>query len=158
MIKDTNKTLNDLLIDRLQNVYAKKPWYGRSFNELISDVDISNNEIRKLLLHILAWREYVIELLNGGQPTIEMNTNEDWPETISDNTEIRKRLEVTQVQLGEAFRSFDSSKWNELVWHKEYDYYYLANGIIDHDIYHIGQIVLQHKTMRSQSDKAEDIC
>jgi len=145
MIKDTNKTLNDLLVDRLQNVYAKKPWYGRSFNELISEVDFADTEIQKLLLHIISWREYVIELFKGGKPSIEMNSTEDWPETEQTNLEIRKRLTETELQLESAFRSFDSNGWHDLVWHKEYDYYYLANGIIDHDIYHIGQIILHHK-------------
>ncbi|MFT4566843.1 MAG: hypothetical protein ACI9FN_001804 [Saprospiraceae bacterium] len=54
MIKDTNKTLNDLVLKRMQYVYSSKPWYGKSFNELLKEVDFENNETQRFLLHIIA--------------------------------------------------------------------------------------------------------
>ncbi len=54
MIKDTNKTLNELLLDRMSAIYTKKPWYGRDFNELICEIDFDQEEIQRLLRHIIA--------------------------------------------------------------------------------------------------------
>ena len=148
MIKDTNKTLNELLVDRMASVYSKKPWFGRSFNDLVKEIDLENIEIQRLIRHIIAWREYTIEIFKGGQPTIEMNTSEDWPEGIETRDDIVQRLKRTQGQLIDVVQAFDSKKWDEMVWHGEYSYYYLASGIIDHDIYHLGQMVLLHKKYR----------
>ncbi len=74
-----------------------------------------------------------------------MNSTTDWPNQLLKSGVIKERIQKTEASLIEVFKSFDSSKWEDLVWHGEYSYYYLASGLIDHDIYHLGQIFLHHK-------------
>jgi hypothetical protein len=71
---------------------------------------------------------------------------ESWTETL-------QQLDASQAQLIAAFETFPPGKLHEQVpGSKEaFTFYSILHGIIHHDLYHAGQIMLIKKTFSQQS-------
>ncbi|NOT74757.1 MAG: DinB family protein [Cyclobacteriaceae bacterium] len=144
----------DRLVRMLEKTFDKQPWYGNSIVQTISDIHPSittlrhgpTNNIIELILHITSWRLYVIKKLMGDLDFV-MTDELNFPK--SDNWELAvSNLRTSQQELIESLKSFPESRLDELVpgaSHK-YTFYTLINGIIQHDIYHLGQIAYIKKS------------
>lgn len=150
MIKDTNKRLNSNFIRRYKQIYTGVPWYGKNVRSLLLTANAENQEALKLMRHMLAWRYVVIDILKGNEATIELNTEADWPPSQGEGlSELMNRFDATQVELLSLIGDVSDSQWQELLWHGDYNYEFLINGIIDHDLYHVGQVALLSKDFNS---------
>lgn len=144
-LKEFNRSINEHLIERLRTINKGKPWFGRNIESLLSESS-DHPEVLALLRHILAWRKYVIEALNHQRPEIKLNSAADWPETAGLHLEnILPEFQNTLDELILGIENFPAEKWHELLWHGEYHYEKLVHGLIDHDLYHIGQVVILSK-------------
>ena len=148
-------TLETERISRLlQNTFEKQPWYGSSVMEILNQVspDIVNqrigqtHSINELVLHMASWRLFATKRLKGD---VDFQVTEDtnfplpgtWEEALS-------KLHHSQERLIEAVKAFPEERLGEICPSKEYKYTYytLLHGIIQHDIYHLGQIALLKKS------------
>ncbi len=142
------------ILELLKSTFEKKAWYGPSLKEALKDITpeqgsyrINNtHSIIELVAHITAWRTFVTKKLEGDleyKVTNELNfpTPTTWETAIQD-------LEESQVKLMAAIRNFDSSLLHDSVPNSSYGYTFftLLHGIIHHDVYHTGQIVLIKKS------------
>lgn len=149
------KTETQKIASLLKRTFDRGAWHGPSVKEALKDVDGSlalkrlNNthSIIELVAHMTSWRRYVINRLQGNNSFVvsdEMNfpKRDDW-----DN--VLQELEESQQQLLELVEKFPVYKLSELVPVSEqnYTYYTLLNGIIHHDVYHAGQIMLIRKAV-----------
>ena len=141
------------LIKMLQHTYERNAWHGPAVKEALenlTDADAQkklpgSHSIIELVAHMAAWRVFVIKKLQGNTEynvTDEMNfpTPTEWSKVVEE-------LDASQARLLEALKGFDSSKLYDPVPHGSYNYnfYTLLHGIIHHDLYHTGQIVLIKK-------------
>ncbi len=142
MINAPQDSINETLVHRLNVSYQGNPWHGKSLKAIlqISDEPLTMKAL-KLLNHMIAWRKYVADILNGANYKIELNTPEDWPEVTQTEQEILDILEQSQKALIEAIGRFDVEKWPELLTGSKYTYIQVVQGVVDHDIYHSGQLV-----------------
>ena len=74
---------------------------------------------------------------------------EDW-RTVSDASveawsNAVKSLFKTKDELAAAIEKFDDARLTETVPGRKYDFYYLFHGIVQHSLYHAGQIALLKK-------------
>jgi len=144
----------------LEKTFDKQPWYGSSVIDILKQVDpsIANKRVGKahtiieLVLHMTTWRTYVIKKLSGDNDfkvTDELNFPK--PSTLPDAwARAVKSLEENQLEMLAAIKKFPEEKLGELVpaaSHK-YTWYTLLHGIIDHDIYHVGQIAILQKALQ----------
>ena len=144
------------IISTLKKTFKKNAWHGPTVMEALTDV--SDEESRKklgnthsigeLVLHMNAWGNFVVSRLvgdNNFQVTDQMNFPEvkRWSDAVS-------ALADSQEKLLEAIRNFPAQRLQELVPHGEFEYtfYTLIHGIIHHDLYHTGQIMLIKKALR----------
>lgn len=139
----------------LEKTFEKQPWFGPSLKEVISDIrpDIvhhrygSTHSIIELILHMTSWRKFAASRLMGDETfavTDELNFPKagTWDEALSGLYESQKTLLA-------AVQSFQESKLGELVpgsSHK-YTFYTLLHGVVQHDIYHLGQISYIKKSL-----------
>lgn len=139
----------------LDNVYQGPTWYGKSIHSTIKDIPVGKALLRlegsyniaELISHMLAWRIYVIKLLETGRhhpvsevenfPTIEVMMMEEWTALIDHFDDSQKHL----MNLIET-RTIDL---DAKVPEKPYRYREVLIGIIHHDIYHAGQLNLLSK-------------
>lgn len=144
------KTETEKITSLLKRTFDRGAWHGPSVKEVLNGVDrdlamkrLSNtHSIIELVAHMISWRRYVINRLQGNNSFVvsdEMNfpKREDWNNVLAE-------LEESQQQLLELIEKFPVYKLSELVPVSEqnYTYYTLLNGIIHHDVYHAGQIML----------------
>ena len=141
------------IVKLLQRTFEKQPWHGPSVKDVLSKIDASDannrvgntHSIAELVGHMTAWRTFTAKKLIGDHSyKVAEHLNFPIP---SDWATVLEELETSQTQLIEAIQNFPAEKLSELVPHGEYryTYYTLLHGIIHHDLYHLGQIMLIHK-------------
>ena len=144
------------LIELLEQTFDGNPWYGNSVIknlEKIQDCDPNNsfkkgNSIGQILEHMIAWRIFTIEKLKGNSEyLVEMNSKDDWNKegnySDTDCQRLIDKLKETQKELISLIKKKSSDAWlSEKVPGSKYHFHYLLNGIIQHDIYHVGQIAI----------------
>jgi uncharacterized damage-inducible protein DinB len=149
----------DRIKRQLEKAWDKQPWYGTSIMGILKNVNPSivhkkfgPHSIVILLLHMTMWRHYVTSKLLGDDEfkvTEELNFREP-PATPESWTKALKEFGDSQKELMRAIGKFDSTRLHELVpaaSHK-YTWYTLLHGIIQHDVYHLGQIALLNKGLQ----------
>lgn len=139
----------EYLTDQLDIVYAGKAWYGKNILHSLQDLNIDKVLLRlgdgfniaELVYHMLAWRKYTLFVLQN-DAHYEMEDGENFPRVTHLTTEQWDKLLTdfakNQAELKRCFRS--AGKLTNRIPKKRYTLMDLLQGIIHHDIYHIGQI------------------
>jgi uncharacterized damage-inducible protein DinB len=139
--------------DQLRRAYEGQAWHGPSLKELLSDVTAERaaahaiagaHSIWEIVLHISAWEEGVRRRLEGVRA--ELSTEEDWP-PVSDTSEAAWRktletLEANHLRLREALKGMDDARLQEPIVEGMSSVYGTLHGVIQHSLYHAGQIAL----------------
>ncbi len=145
------------IITHYQHVFNGTPWYGDAMMDKLGKLSSSLaqqkpseklHSIADIIWHIIAWREYVIEKMDGNADfDIELNTTADWQDAGLDWTALLEKLQQNQ-ELLIAKLSKKSDEWlEEIVSGREHSFEVLLQGIIRHDVYHLGQIGLIQKLL-----------
>lgn len=147
------------------------PWHGSSIKEIVDDITAQEaatkvisdgHSIWEIVEHLICWRNFVINNLSKNQSfQIQLNTEADWPK-IADTSESNwtntiDRLNHSTGELMSTMLRFKNSLLDEFLPEREYSYYALLHGIIQHDIYHSGQISLLKKIIRSNKLAATNV-
>lgn len=144
------------LISSLKETFDGDPWYGTSLMKKIKETDLntvnkkpatSSNSIAMIIQHILNWRVFAIEKLKGNYEfDIQLNTKDDWEEIVIANEEewleLLRKLQATQNELLRILKDIDDEVLSATTPGRTYNLGYLIEGIIQHDIYHLGQIAV----------------
>jgi len=138
------------LIKELDKAVNSDPWYGASLKSIIRDI----HTIAEIVLHICAWIEEVSSRLEGNEPSDPKRG--DWPEADNLNeTSWKKIVEdifAAHETLIEQVKNFPFEKFEERVGTERvkelgtgFTYREMLVGVMEHNIYHGGQIVLLKK-------------
>jgi len=148
------------LADQIRRAFEGEAWHGDSLSEILSDVNartaaarpIRNaHSIWEILLHIAAWDGVVIRRIEG--KVVNPSDAENFP-AVTDPSEAAWEKTVEQVKrthadLVKAVAAFPDARLQEHVPGKEqqpyYDYFHMFAGIVQHELYHAGQIVMLKK-------------
>lgn len=151
------------LMGQLEATFAGTPWYGDPVMKKLEEIPHSHvmevpmglsNSVAKLVRHMIVWREYTLRKIAGDAVLkIELNTPDDWPavdiNTAADWEALVQWLKTTQEQLLEALRDKPDAWFSQTVPGKPQESFReLLEGIIHHDVYHLGQLVLVAKLVR----------
>src|SRR5207245_2464097 len=104
----------------------------------------SAHTIWELVLHIELWARVALEASQGIPMPKLYGTEKDWdPAAVGDEaawTRAKQNLFQTCEQLAHAMEGFTDSRLQDTVPGRRYDFYYLFHGIVQHSLYHGGQI------------------
>ncbi|HEU4471940.1 MAG TPA: DinB family protein [Flavisolibacter sp.] len=152
------------IIKQLTEVYEGEAWYGRPLQQLLDSVQADTvfekpagqHAIIDILWHMITWREFTIDRLqHSPQMTLAYFENNDWRRLDRTDKDLwpqgRERLQETQDQLLSLLRQTDDALLAKQVRERNYDFRKLLHGVIQHDIYHIGQIAFISKLLRGAS-------
>lgn len=146
----------------MKDAYEGEPWFGRNAKALLSEVDEESalvklnrqHSILELLWHMVNWREFVISHLAPSEKSLAWFEEHDWQELNDPDPKLwhegLERLQQTQDQLLQLLTEKDDSLLAQNVSERNYNYRTLLNGIVQHDIYHLGQIAFIRKALRLQ--------
>jgi uncharacterized damage-inducible protein DinB len=141
------------IADQLKRAFAGEAWHGPALMEILADVDAAAAAARpialahtiwELTLHITAWDSAILRRLAG--QAASPSDAENFPK-IRDTSEAawRAALENLQRQHQELLRvisALPDGRLSEQVPGKDYDFYFLLHGTVQHALYHAGQIVM----------------
>ena len=148
-----------LLADQIRRAFDGEAWHGDSLLEILTGVNawtaaarpIKNaHSIWELVLHIITWDDVTIRRVAG--QALQPSEKENFP-PVSDTSETAwknaiRRLKQTHAALVKTVADFPDSRLHDQVPGKTeayYDFYYLFSGIVQHELYHAGQIALLKK-------------
>lgn len=154
-------TTVQLLISKLQNNFDGMPWYGdallprlKEVNYLKVNISIAYaNSIARLLKHLVNWRIFIIKKLEGDTDyDIVLNDCNDWTE-IHIHSELEwnaliAELETSQNKIIELLQTKNDAFMQTIVPNRTYTFQHMIEGIIQHDIYHFGQITFLDKLIK----------
>lgn len=146
--------ISNLFIKSISDLLSGDPWYGRSMaailreissHQAIQKVNPSSKTIAQYVAHILAWRGFMVKKLKGEESyDIVLQNEEDWPEIKSWNssswTAMQLALEESNRELIYHLERMSDSDFLKCVPGKEYTLEYALIGLLQHDVYHLGQI------------------
>lgn len=148
--------------DQLKRAFEGQAWHGPSVREALDGVTAQQAAARpvadahtiwELVHHIGAWADIVRRGIQGEkvQITEEVNfppatetTDAAWQESL-------KRLEESQKRLRAVTRELQDARLGDVLVEGGSNVYVLLHGVVQHAIYHAGQIVLLKKQIRGQS-------
>jgi uncharacterized damage-inducible protein DinB len=151
-------TISEQLQQDLETVLYGNPWYGPPVYEIIEQVSFeaafekppgSIHNIAGIVLHIISWTEEVMDRLNGMDA--QQPSSGDWPDSGTPDEQKWQNyvsdLKLVNVNLAGIIRDFPEEEWGDLV-HGTIEndpgttYEELVKGLIQHHIYHSGQVSL----------------
>lgn len=156
-------TINQLT-NKFEEIYQGSPWHGASLLSMLNSVPEAHfstpvnpgrKSISDLLEHIVAWRQFAIEKLkDNGRFDIPINSEADWPEPrpVGDPKEYYLNMLSESQQALLLLLKEKSDAWlKEKTPNKTYNNGFLIQGIVEHDLYHSGQIGIFNALLKAQN-------
>ncbi|MEH6304876.1 DinB family protein [Olivibacter sp. CPCC 100613] len=147
------------LVNQLQDVQDGEQWLDENFTKKIDSLDSEQaltrpipeiHSVAEIVSHLLEWRKDCINKLQGKNSTLNMESSENWRQ----NDELRqigwKKLKedfyasqyhlIRLIEIQED--SFLAKKYGK------YTFQNLLEGMVHHDLYHLGQIGISIKLLK----------
>ena len=148
------------IIRNLQNTLNGEPWYGRPVFAIITRIDPAwvykkpnenSHSLIELIYHMITWAEFTLKQMEkADKEEIERIEGRDW--IIIDpaiHTWKKGMMELKNIheKIIELLQSKEDEWLNEKVSSRNFNYRFLLNGLIQHNIYHLGQIAYLNKML-----------
>lgn len=126
------------LVDTLRSVTPE---------QALKKIKPTSNSIWEITNHIISWRKTVLKRVQGEvikTPShnyfikVKSGSKADWKKTLDE-------LAATQKDWIKFLKNFKKSKLEEVYEPNGMSYYEHIQGILQHDVYHLGQIVMLTK-------------
>ena len=140
----------------IEDLYDGQPWLDvtilntlRPLSAIQAATKVSEkwNSIWQIVNHLVQWRFAVLERVKGNRSDSPAD-NYFWPITDTSENAWKKtleKLEASQQAWRDFMDSFDEADFERTYGSNNMSYYEHIHGIIQHDAYHLGQIVLLAK-------------
>jgi uncharacterized damage-inducible protein DinB len=145
------------IIRNLQNILAGTPWYGRPVYDILGETDPakaaikpngSSHSLLELLYHILTWAEFTLKSIEDDKADTVSIEKMDWRDIDPAMHTWEKGLADFKSLHDKIIRLLDKKNdefLNEPVSGRNYNVRFLLNGLIQHNIYHLGQVAYINK-------------
>jgi uncharacterized damage-inducible protein DinB len=148
------------IIEQMNETWEGEPWFGRSVKKLLSEINeeiafqkpSGQHSIVELLWHMVTWKEFVISRLQETEAkALDEFEAKDWRELDHSDFSLWKKGMNEFSRLHKELISMVQMQNDEIldlkVKERNYNFRQLLNGIIQHDIYHVGQIAYLKKLL-----------
>ena len=149
------------LIKSFEATLSGQPWFGRAVYEILGEVDESKANTKpndtehsmiELLWHMNTWAEFVLGSLENRtvEQMKEIGAN-DW-RNIDPKVHTWKKgieqLKATHNKIIELLgQKTDDSFLSEIVPTRKFNFRFMLNGLVQHNIYHLGQVAYIKKML-----------
>jgi hypothetical protein len=156
------------IITQLKEVQSGKLWIGSTFDSKLNQVDKDSvfvrpmknlHSIAEIISHLTLWRKETLLKIQTGKGSKTDNCKENW--LTNDELKmvgwdkINSEYDRTLVQLIDLLKSKEDGFLNELYYDidfkSDFEYSFVINGMLHHDIYHLGQLGIIIKYLKKNN-------
>lgn len=144
----------------LKRAFQGPAWHGPSLRELLEGVTAEQalahpipgaHSIWELVNHVIAWEQISKRRLEG-DPANDVPDEVNFP-PVADTDEhawqvTLESLAASNQSLRDSIKRIDDVKLEEMAAGQSYSNYAMLHGVIQHDLYHAGQIALLKKAIQ----------
>lgn len=146
------------IIKNFETTLNGQPWFGRAIYELLEEIDSLKAAVKpgknehsalELIWHMNTWAEFTLANLesrtNAALKEIEAN---DWRELIKQKHSWKKgvaQFKSVHKKIVANLDKRDDDFLSDMVPNRRYNFRFMLNGLIQHNIYHAGQIAFINK-------------
>ena len=162
------KYLIENIILQLEEVQNGKLWIGSTYNSKLNLVDENSvflrpnenlHSVAEIISHLILWRKETILKIQTGKGSKTDGCEENW--LTNDKLQIvgwdniKSEYDRTLSELIDLLKSKDDEFLNELYYDTDfkgdYEYRFVINGMLHHDIYHLGQLGIIIKYLKKEN-------
>ncbi len=153
------------VIKRLETVNSGEPWFGRSVYSLLEEINgrkvyikpanragmpnNSEHSLIEILYHMITWADFTLKRIEKDKINDLAATEKlDW-RIIDPKIHTWKKgvaeFKTTHKKIIALLKKEDDDFLNQIVDYRKYNFHFLINGMIEHHIYHAGQIAYLNK-------------
>ncbi|MEO6732623.1 MAG: DinB family protein [Ferruginibacter sp.] len=150
-MKETNR-----IEELIEDIYDGEPWLDVTLAGTLKNISASDaakkvalhwNSIWEIVVHIIAWRQTQLKRVQGN---FIPSPPDNYFEPVQDQSELAwqnmlKQLKDSQQQWLDFLQKMNDDDLNKTYAGNHASYYKNIHGLIQHDAYHLGQIVLLAK-------------
>ncbi|HEX9869962.1 MAG TPA: DinB family protein [Candidatus Tectomicrobia bacterium] len=143
--------------DQLRRAFEGNAWHGPAVRELLADVTAAQaagrplpnaHSIWEIVLHMATWERVVYRRLQG-ETVVNLPMEQDWPPVRDTSAaawhQAVRDLEQANHDLRAAIAQLTEARLADMAPGKDHSVYVMLHGIIQHDLYHAGQIAVLKK-------------
>lgn len=151
-----NDKINELM-DQMKEIQNGKPWIGSSFSKkinLIEDLDFfrrpmkNMHSVAEIISHLTAWRIEVALKIDTGKGKLTDDDPSNWRNLnelkLLGRSKILLQYSESLSRVSELLEDKDDAFLNQTYYDPdfkgEFTYSWLLHGMLQHDVYHLGQI------------------
>lgn len=149
------------IADQMRRAFEGEAWHGPSLGEVLEGVSANQaaakpiaaaHSIWELTLHVAVWAKAARRRMSGER--VKVTPSEDWA-AIPDTSEAawqrdRERVMADLRGFADAIAKFDDARLFDKVLNQEgkpYSIWFMLHGVVQHTLYHTGQIALLKKAV-----------
>ncbi|MDJ1478889.1 DinB family protein [Cytophagaceae bacterium YF14B1] len=144
------------LVQQLETIYNGEPWYGDSVLQKVNVITTKDayykvgpevHCIAEIVAHMTIWRNALIQWLKGNDEyNVKFDSEEEWPPFRDVKgigwESLKANLAQSQEDIIALLKNQPDTLLTKRMGPKQYTLKFLLEGIIEHDVYHLGQIGL----------------
>jgi len=149
------------IIKSFESTLSGQPWFGRAVYEILEEVDEAKANTKpngtehsmiELLWHMNTWAAFTLASLeNKSSEEMKVIEANDW-RTIDPKTHTWKKgmeqLKATHKRVVELLNQKEDDNFlKDIVTNRKYNFRFLLNGLVQHNIYHLGQVAYLKKML-----------
>ena len=144
------------ILDQLNRAYGGQAWHGPALRELLEDVTEDEamahpiadvHSTIEIVAHLRATMDMVSTRLAGNPK--ELTTEEDWSDvTRTSWPAALEELDHAESRVCDAVARLTPEDLDKIVVGKDYTTYVMVHGVVQHNLYHGGQIAMLKKACR----------
>jgi uncharacterized damage-inducible protein DinB len=142
---------------QLRRALEGEAWHGPSLREVLEGVTAEQaarhpiagaHSIWEIVLHIAAWQRVASDRISDWK-AVSVPDDEDWP-PVADKSDASwsaalEEMRKTNSDLREKIKTLADQDLERIIDGAKYSAYFLLHGVVQHDLYHAGQIALLKK-------------
>jgi len=149
------------IADQLRRSYEGQAWHGPSLTEVLAGVTPEKaaakplpgiHSIWEIVRHVTSWAAVARRTVEGEAYPVRLAAPADWPEATNSWPAALAELDREEKALIEAVMGMTDARLEETVTERKgYTFYVLLHGVVQHNLYHAGQVMLLKKLMLMSS-------
>lgn len=144
------------IVDQMDRAFDGRAWHGPPVMKILRGVTAREASARlfpethtiwELVNHMASWKRIVARRISG--KVVRVSAAQDWPKPAGTWAAALSELRAAHRDLVKAVRRLPGSRLSDRVPGKGHNFYVALHGMVQHDLYHAGQLALLKKALKA---------